>query len=381
MVSQHKYKSLHLTLDASISQSGKETVFYNMLAEFSSYWQRIDILCPRIVGATKRTIHQNVYIHPSPYHFLLQPWFVFKEGSRVIQEQKPDVIILHSGPPFLTDLGALLLHLRYRIPIIGEIMHIIGYPKAADFTERVFYWMTKWWWKFFQHFVKAIRVINHVDSLPKLVEWGIPRDKLYVIPANYIDHNIFKPINIPKKDNSLLFVGRLEQNKGIFQILKALVLIKKKIQNVHLTMIGSGSLQLRIEKMIADLQIQDNVTLIPFLKTQQDLIKYYNQARILVITSYNEGGPRVALEAMACKTVVASTPVGIINELIKDGENGIILNWDEQAIAHKLVKALVNIDKLTVMAKKGYESVAIYNYKESISILGKRYQQICADTK
>jgi len=369
-------KALHLTLDASISQSGKETVFYNMLAEFSKYWERIDILCPRIDGGQERNIHHNVFIHPSSNQFLLQPWFVYKQGSKIIKQQHLDVIILHSGPPFFTDIGALFLHWRFGIPIMGEIMHIVGYPKAADLTEKVFYWMTKWWWRFFQRYVKAIRVINSQDSLPKLVEWGIHRSKLHVIQANYIDHDAFKPIDMPKTNNSLLFVGRLEKNKGILELLDTLTLIKKQIPTIKLTIIGTGSLRTKIEEKIKQLHLQQNIRIIPFLKSQQELVSYYNQTQILVITSYNEGGPRVALEAMACKTAVASTPVGIIKELIVNDENGIILDWNPIRNAQILADLLKQSLKLKNIAENGFKSVKNTNNIDAIGKYAKTYLEI-----
>jgi len=78
------------------------------------------------------------------------------------------------------------------------------------------------------------------------------------------------------------------------------------------------------------------VTLIPRLESQADVARLYNQAGMLICASTVEGGPRVTVEAMACGTPVISTPVGIMPELLQDGENGLLWHWDVNELAAKI---------------------------------------------
>src|SRR5207248_3183150 len=79
-----------------------------------------------------------------------------------------------------------------------------------------------------------------------------------------------------------------------------------------------------------------NVTIIPRLDSAEAVARIYRQARMLVCASTSEGGPRVTVEAMACGTPVISTPVGVMSELIEDGVNGLVFDWDAGELSDKI---------------------------------------------
>ena len=374
-------KVLHLSLDPSASQPGKQTVFYNMLAEFSNYWDRIDLFCPKTNNGVSRIIHQNVHVHPSPWHFLFQSLFIIYQGRKLVKKRPYDLIILHSCPPFLTDFGAIILSKFYKIPIIYEVFHIVGYPKSASLLETAYKWMTFFWLKISQSCYHSIRVINALDTYPVLIHWGIPKHKIKLIPAFYIDSKIFKPRHREKRLNSVLFVARLVRNKGIFETLTAIKIARASIPQIKLTIVGTGSLRNKIIPFISDNKLEDNIRLIGFLKTQRQLSQLYNRSQALVMTSYNEGGPRVVLEAMACALAVVATPVGLVREVIKHKVNGLIVSWDPEDIAQKLVYLLKNKKISRQMGSQAILSVKKYPYKKMIRNLAVTYQSLIKSTK
>src|SRR3989344_7407101 len=74
--------------------SGKKGAFYNTLEEFHKYWDRIDIIAPRIYrGLTSREIEvkplfENVFIHISPWPLVFHPLWFLKKGLEIYKEQK-----------------------------------------------------------------------------------------------------------------------------------------------------------------------------------------------------------------------------------------------------------------------------------------------------
>lgn len=212
----------------------------------------------------------------------------------------------------------------------------------------------------------AYKIIGVTPSIFK----DMPENKMIYIP-NGVDTNIFKP---GKKANNkrkiVLSVGRLEKQKNYQSLIKALPGL-----DVKLLLIGKGSLKeelikLAEEKMV-DLVIIDQVG-------NEDLPKYYNQADIFVLPSFNEGFAKVLIEAMACKLPVITSKVGGLREIIKDGLTGLFCTTDESSIREKVIYLIDNPKKAESLARNGREDV-VKNY--DINILIEKEIQILNENK
>jgi glycosyltransferase involved in cell wall biosynthesis len=79
--------------------------------------------------------------------------------------------------------------------------------------------------------------------------------------------------------------------------------------------------------------------------SHEDLPRYLNPLRLLVLPSYTEGLPNIMLEAMACGTPVLATPVGAIPDIIIDGKTGFIMESNSpECIAENVIRALNSSD-------------------------------------
>jgi glycosyltransferase involved in cell wall biosynthesis len=115
---------------------------------------------------------------------------------------------------------------------------------------------------------------------------------------------------------------------------------------------GDGEMKEFIEKSLENENIIHDVTLSGWI-SHDDLPKYLNQLRLLVLPSYTEGLPNIMLEAMACGTPVLATPVGAIPDVIRDGETGFIMEDNSpECIARNVMRALNDPD-LEQVAKRG----------------------------
>ncbi|WLQ16641.1 glycosyltransferase family 4 protein [Hahella aquimaris] len=138
-------------------------------------------------------------------------------------------------------------------------------------------------------------------------------------------------IDAPKLDlppeseqNRVLFVGRLEQEKGPSLFLD----IAARLPETEFHMYGSGSLESSLRA-----QAPDNLTLHGCEPDQQ---KIWRDADALLITSNTEGLPYAALEAMSRGVAVFSTAVGDLPQLIDHGENGFICAGAADAFANAI---------------------------------------------
>jgi len=371
-------KLLMITGDRALA-SGKKGPFYYMLEEFSKYWERIDIICPQTEQKILN-VFKNVYIHASNKSLILHPLFIVKKGLEIYKKEKFDLFTIHSYPPFYNDIGGHWLYKKIRTPYVLEIMHITGYPKTGTLKERIYKNLTRLFIKYFAKGAKAIRVINQKQVPEFLKKVGVGTEKIKYIPAFYIDLDVFKPQNIEKKYN-IVFSGRMARNKGINLLLSAIEKSKTQIPNIKLIIVGSGPLETRIKNYIKKNQLEDNVIFAGWLPSTEDVARVYNQSKILVMPSFNEGGPRVNLEAMACKVPVITTRVGAMIDIIKDGENGLFIDWDAEDIAEKIIRLLKDENLRKKIAENGYDTVQQFERKKAIKNYAEAYQNLLHSTR
>lgn len=366
-------KLLVITGDCALAQ-GKKGPFYYMLEEFSKHWERIDIICPK----TRQkifTIHGNVYIYSSNTFKIFQPWFILKKGLEIYKEQKFNLFTIHSYPPFYNDIGGCWLYNKIKIPYVLEVMHITGHPKAGNFKEWLYKILTGLFIRFSAKKAIVVRVINQEQTPEFLIKSGVDKNKIKYISAFYIDLDIFKPEVVEKKYD-IVFSGRLVRNKGIFLLLKAIKNISQASTAIKLIIIGDGSLKGEIQKFIKKNNLQNNIEFAGWLQTTDDVAKIYNQSKMMVVPSFNEGGPRVTLEAMACKISVITSRVGVMLDIIKHGENGIFIDWNPKDIAEKIVLLLKDENLRRKIAENGYNTAQRFERRQTIRNYANVYKSL-----
>jgi len=366
-------KLLMITGDRALAQ-GKKGPFYYLLEEFSRHWERIDIICPKTNQVIFK-VFSNIFIHPSPWSIIFHPWFILKKGLEIYRKEKFDLFTVHSYPPFYNDIGGKWLYNKIKVPYVLEIMHITGYPKAGNFKEWFYRILEGLFVKFFTERARAVRVINKKQTPGFLKKAGVDEKKLKYIPAFYIDFNIFKPQSLEKKYD-VVFSGRLVKNKGIILLLEATKKLKIQNPNFKLIIIGSGPLGNKIKRYIKKHRLEENVEFAGWLSSIEDVAKVYNQSKIFVMPSFNEGGPRVNLEAMNCKLPVITTKVGVMLDIIKDGENGLFVDWTVDDISEKIILLLKDENLRKKIAENGYKLAQQFERKKAIKNYADNYQAL-----
>lgn len=373
-MSQARYNLLMLSGDNSIAR-GLESPFDRMLARFVQYWQRIDVITPSAPDAQPRTLHERVFVHPAPYHRLFQPYFIWRKGRELMRERTYDLVTSHDFGFFYNGIGAYNLLRRRDVPYVSEIHHVEGYPQAVNNRERLWRWVAGRYIPFATRHVQAFRVVNALDTPRVLHRFGVPPDKILVLPSLYIDHDIYRPMPDVEPLYDMLFVGRLSANKGIFTILEALRLLAQHNPAITLGIRGEGDLRPRIDAFIKEHLLQNNVIWLPRTPNEQSMARLYNQARLLVCASTVEGGPRVTIEAMACGTPVLSTPVGIMPEVIQHGVSGFIVR-DAHQIALCTRWLLNDTDLHQRIAERGSQAVQAYRADAIIANYAQTYHAL-----
>ncbi len=190
-----------------------------------------------------------------------------------------------------------------------------------------------------QVFGGADRVVVTTNAMKVIARdiHGTDVNKIRVIP-NYVETDRFRPNSrINGKVIRIGFVGRLAAEKNLPILLEAVSDL-----DVELCLVGQGPLRTDLERMAKT----KKKTSIKFMGTlpNLELPPFLNSCDLFILPSSYEGHPKALLEAMACGLPVIGTRVSGIQELIHDGENGLLCELDAGSIRTAIQRALGDPD-------------------------------------
>lgn len=139
--------------------------------------------------------------------------------------------------------------------------------------------------------------------------------------------NIGANKNYPKFSNitKFLFVGWIEKEKGIFEILESIKILNNKKYKFTFNFVGNGKLMKTTKDFIAKNKLEDFITLKGW-KTNNQLNEYYKSADVFILPSWAEGMPNALIEALSCGLASITTNVGMIPNFLKDNHNALLVN-------------------------------------------------------
>lgn len=135
----------------------------------------------------------------------------------------------------------------------------------------------------------------------------------------------------------LLFIGRLVKQKDPQYFLKIVKELKKEKNNISAVMLGSGKLKKTLRKMAIRMGIDENVRLPGFVENP---FPYLKHAKLLAVTSYEEGYGLAAAEAAVLGTPVLARPVGGLHTIFGDVPE--VFCASQEAFCKKAAKLLAD---------------------------------------
>jgi glycosyltransferase involved in cell wall biosynthesis len=193
------------------------------------------------------------------------------------------------------------------------------------------------------------------------------RNKVLAAPRHYLNFARFKPERrLSERDNMVGYIGRFEPDKGTMNFVEAIPEILEVKGDTRFLVGGNGQLREDIEEFLKKENLSSKVK-VPGWIAHDDIPKYLNELKLLVLPSYVEGLPNILLEAMACGTPVLATLVGGVPDVIKDGETGFILaDNSPETIAKGVLRAL-GAPNLEEIGRSAYDLVSReYTYEAAV---------------
>jgi len=143
----------------------------------------------------------------------------------------------------------------------------------------------------------------------------------------------------------VLFLGRLREKKGVFDLLRAWPDVLARVPGARLVLAGDGDVQ-AIEKQARELGIERSIAL-PGWVTGAVKLDWLARAAVFVLPSHAEGLPIGVIEAMACGVPVLATRVGGVPDVLEDGRLGCLVEAGDVSALSSSLSALLAGDSTT----------------------------------
>ena len=300
---------------------------YNLLAKYFDKIYFITYGKPREEKKFKSLLADNIEILPQKFSFLPSWFYAFIAPFLFKKELKKAEI--YKTNQMKSVIPALLAKIFYKKKLLlrcgYEWLAFVEKRDVSLWKKKIIFLLEKIAYK------KADKIILTSNEAREFVikRFGVLPEKIIVLP-NYIDTNLFKPLKIKKETNRIIFIGRLEKQKNLFNLVRAIGGLPFK-----LVLIGSGSLKENLKRFAreqkANLEFKNNIP-------NKDLPYELNKSEIFILPSFYEGCPKALLEAMSCGLPCIGTDVEGIREIMKHKENGYLCKIDASSIREAILR-------------------------------------------
>jgi glycosyltransferase involved in cell wall biosynthesis len=198
---------------------------------------------------------------------------------------------------------------------------------------------------------KIILISNWMKSFIRSSKAAVVHNTVDIADFQHLDPDRIR-LEFNVKNRVIIFIGSLEERKGIKYLLKAFPLIKASVPDVKLLIVGKPLPgQKGYLNMLKNLAKDQNII---FAGTRPDVYDIIAAGDILAAPSLSEAFGRTVIEAMACGKPVVASNVGGIPEIVEDGKTGILVPpKDEKAIADAVIKLFTSKDLAGSMGAAG----------------------------
>ena len=320
------------------------------------------VYSPGLYENYKSNILKNVVLVKKKNTKIFKRTLYFFHLIKYSMKFKPDII--HSNLANMGFVGGIVGKI-FRIPSIVTVRGSDVHELSKIFSQRIFIYFS---------FLFNNRIITKSSDLKrKCIALGAKKEKIDVI-YNGVDLKRFnpekvKPVNLKgltKNCKIIMNIGNLVEVKGQEHLVRAFKIVKGKVNNAKLLIIGDGGLKNHLNRIIKELNLENSVFLLGTVKHEK-IPSYLALADVYVQPSLSEGVPNSVLEALAMEKPVVATNVGGIPEILNEEDAELVKPKDVSLLAESIIKRVT---------KKRRRKIKKYSWEETACKITKLYKSL-----
>lgn len=294
----------------------------------------------------------------------------YRKLKKLTEHFEPDIVHAHFASSY-GFLGALLGRKPLIVSVWGS--DVYWFPKRIFILKLVFKWILS----------KADIVLSTSEVMA--CETRKYCTKNVIVTPFGIDLNVFKNEEVESLFNpDVCVIGTiktLDYQYGIEYLIRAFKIVVQRLPNLKmkLLIIGEGPYEDRLKQLAVDLNVQSDVIFYGSVPYSQ-VPKFHNMIDIFVALSINdcESFGVSIIEAGACERPAVVSAVGGLEEVVVDGETGLIVPpMDAESAAKALIKLIENSKIKNMLGKNARERVSrLYNWQDNVTQMVDIYKQL-----
>ena len=262
--------------------------------------------------------------------------------ERLCKQYHVDLLVIHHEAPCIW-IAAMLIHRKLKIPYYASA--IIGISKSVVSSIK--------------------RAVPETEAKIRLVYNGIP---LQEYQTNVSTVRRLAP------HIELIYVGRMIPEKGVDSLLDAFADLYKKINRIHLTLVGTGSQMEALKRRSRSLQISEAVL---FTGQQLNVASWLKQADIFVHPAvWEEGFGLTIVEAMSAGAITVAVRHGAAEELIEDGVSGFLVDPDDLTKGIWRAIQILGTEQEVIMRENAVRQAGRFSIETTATQLERVFQEV-----
>jgi glycosyltransferase involved in cell wall biosynthesis len=151
-------------------------------------------------------------------------------------------------------------------------------------------------------------------------------------------------------NNTILFIGKLVEQKGVDVLMKAVAKVRNVFPDVRLTIVGEGAEELNLKELAANLQLSESIVWRGNLSNAQVMAEYDTVLCVVIPSKYVENCSVVGIEALAKGKVIIASNIGGLPDLVDDFQSGFLVRPDDpEDLSEKIIFVMQNRTMLSGM--------------------------------